>query len=78
MQHFGIASQYQNLITQLLTDIEEREPSIPTITAIALVVFQLFVATDIKRIASEQDLVEGMNQVLAQTDIATYLDTIRG
>lgn len=63
-------------LDEMLLFLQEQYPNLPTVTAIALATFRLFVETDIKTVISELDIIEGANQVLAQTDLAPYTDEI--
>jgi len=61
-----------NNIPQLsftLLVLQEDFPSMLTITAIALAAFKLFVATDIKRVVSTEDIIEGAQKALTSIDI---------
>ncbi len=61
----GIASEHTPRLEHMLIDLQQRDSTMPTITAIALATFQLFVATDIKRVIPVEDIIEGASHILA-------------
>lgn len=69
MKVLEIASQYSDRLINALDVIEEENPNILTITAIALATFGLFIDVDVKRVVSKEDIIESARRVIIPAEL---------